>query len=246
MSSRPTAAVIELRSVCKTFGNGAAVEEVSFSVERGTCFGLLGPNGAGKTTILKMIYGFVRPTSGTVTVGGVDVGLEPGKAREGLGIAPQDDVLDPDLTVVQNLLFHARYCRLPRQKAREQAERLLRSMKLEGHADEAVAHLSTGLRRRLVLARAMLNDPGIVILDEPTRGLDRRSRGGYLQTLQEMKEQGATIMLATHEQREAEALCDRVAVIKRGQIFAEGPAEEILPPRDGGPIRAGRITETAP
>jgi lipooligosaccharide transport system ATP-binding protein len=237
--------IIELRDVCKSFGNGPAVEEVSFSVERGTCYGLLGPNGAGKTTILKVIYGFVRPTSGSVTVGGVDVRSEPGKAREGIGIAPQDDVLDPDLTVAQNLLFHARYCRLPRREARLRTERLLREMRLEGHGDEAVAHLSTGLRRRLVLARSMLNDPGIVILDEPTRGLDRRSRVRHLDVLRKMKEEGVTLMLATHEQREAETLCDRVAIIKRGRIFAEGPAAEILSARDTEHTRAHRDTEAA-
>jgi lipooligosaccharide transport system ATP-binding protein len=243
-SSRPSPA-IELRAVCKSFGNGPVVEEVSFSVERGTCFGLIGPNGAGKTTILKMIYGFVRPSAGTVTVGGVDVLREPGKAREGLGIAPQEDILDPDLTVAQNLLFHARYCSLPRGEARERTQRLLREMGLEVHADEAVAHLSTGLRRRLVLARALLNDPGIVILDEPTRGIDRRSRGKYLEALQGMKERGVTLMLATHEHREAEALCDQVAVVERGRILAEGPAAEILPPRDGGHVNPRRGREAA-
>jgi lipooligosaccharide transport system ATP-binding protein len=235
--------VIELRSVCKTFGNGAAVEDVSFAVEAGTCFGLLGPNGAGKTTILKMIYGFVRPTSGSVTVGGIDVCRQPGKAREGLGIAPQDDVLDPDLTVSQNLLFHARYCRLSRRDSRERTERLLHEMKLEGHAEEAVAHLSTGLRRRLVLARSLLNDPGIVILDEPTRGLDRRSRSACLETLKEMKKQGVTLMLATHEHREADALCDRVAIIKLGRISAAGSAAEILARHERGPSRPDRIAE---
>jgi lipooligosaccharide transport system ATP-binding protein len=242
-SSRPSP-VIELRAVCKSFGNGPVVEEVSFSVERGACFGLLGPNGAGKTTILKMIYGFVRPSAGAVTVGGVDVLLEPGRAREGLGIAPQEDVLDPDLTVTQNLIFHARYCRLPRPEARERTERLLREMRLEGHADEAVAHLSTGLRRRLVLARALLNDPGIVILDEPTRGLDRQSRQRYLNVLKRMKDDGVTLVLATHELTEAEALCNHVALMDRGRVTATGSVGAVLslvspkelPPRqaDGG------------
>jgi lipooligosaccharide transport system ATP-binding protein len=228
VNSGGDSAVISLRNVSKSFGNGPVVEEVSFSVERGTCFGLLGPNGAGKTTILKMIYGFVRPSAGTVTVRGVNVLLEPGKAREGVGIAPQEDVIDPDLTVTQNLLFHARYCRLPRRAARERAERLRREMGLEEHADEAVAHLSTGLRRRLVLARTLLNDPSVVILDEPTRGLDRGSRGRYLELLGEMKKGGTTLVLATHERREAEALCDLVAVVEKGRIAATGTAAEIL------------------
>lgn len=225
---------IMLQAVSKSFGNGLAVAGVSLRVDRGICFGLLGPNGAGKSTILKMIYGFLRPSSGTITVDGIDVAGDPGMVRRRLGIAPQDDILDPDLSVTQNLLFHARYSRIPRAEARRRAERLQRTMGLEEHAGAPVAYLSTGLRRRLVLARALLNDPSIVVLDEPTRGLDRKSRHQHLEALQRMKAQGVTMILATHELSDAGALCDRLALMERGRILATGSADEILALKEPG------------
>jgi ABC-type multidrug transport system ATPase subunit len=158
-----------------------------------------------------MIYGFLRPSEGSVRVEGLDVVRHPREVRRRLGIAPQEDVLDPDLSVTQNLLFHARYSGISAPEARRRSDQLLDSMGLSDHADAALGHLSTGLRRRLVLARALLNNPAIVVLDEPTRGLDRESRRRYVDVLQEMKKRGVTLMLATHELTEAEALCDRVA-----------------------------------
>jgi ABC-type multidrug transport system ATPase subunit len=225
---RSHAPAVELRSVSKSFGAKAVVVDVSFSVATGTCFGLMGPNGAGKSTTLKMICGIVRPSSGTVLVEGADVARAPREVRARLGIAPQEDLLDSDLTVSQNLFFHARYHRFPAAEAAARSAATLRETGLEGHAAEPVSHLSTGLRRRLVLARALLNDPAIVILDEPTRGLDRESRARYLGLLQRLKARGATLLLATHDLSEAEALCDRAALVESGRIRAEGSLWEIL------------------
>ena len=236
MSSRPSRPVIRLQDVSKSFGNGAVVEDVSFSVEKGVCYGLLGSNGAGKSTTLKMIYGFLRPSSGSIHVDGIDVLRHPGKARQRLGIAPQEDLLDPDLTVTENLLFHARYSRIPREEARGRTARLKGMMGLEEHSDAAVSHLSTGLRRRLVLARSLLTEPSIVILDEPTRGLDREGRRQYIEALQRMKNRGVTLVLATHEIREAEALCDRLSLMDRGRLKATGSTWEILSRGEAGAV----------
>jgi lipooligosaccharide transport system ATP-binding protein len=204
------------------------VRDVSLDIERGSCFGLLGPNGAGKTTTLKMIYGFLRPTSGTIIVDGADIALDPGAARAAMGIVPQEDLLDPDLDVTRNLEFHARYYRIPRSRAVPKCRDLLGAMGLEGYDGRPVSHLSTGLRRRLVLARALLNDPAIVILDEPTRGLDKKSRGRYIEMLLQLKAGGATLILATHDLEKAGLLCDRAALMDEGRIRALGTLPEIL------------------
>lgn len=219
---------VSLRSVSRRFGDAWAVSDLNLDVERGSCFGLLGPNGAGKTTTLKMIYGFLRPTSGTILVGGADISLDPGGARAAMGIVPQEDLLDPDLDITRNLEFHARYYRIPREQAREKCQALLAEMGLEGYDGRPVSHLSTGLRRRLVLARALLNDPGIIILDEPTRGLDKESRGRYIDKLRQLKAAGATLILATHDLEKAGALCDRAALMDGGRVRARGTLTEVL------------------
>ena len=219
---------VSLRAVSRRFGDAWAVRDVSLDIERGSCFGLLGPNGAGKTTTLKMIYGFLRPTSGAIVVDGADIALDPAGARASMGIVPQEDLLDPDLDVTRNLEFHARYYRIPRARAILKCRDLLSDMGLEGYDGRPVSHLSTGLRRRLVLARALLNDPAIVILDEPTRGLDRKSRGRYIDRLLHLKAAGATLILATHDLEKAGLLCDRAALMDSGRIRALGTLPEVL------------------
>lgn len=228
MSGSGAAPAVSLEAVCKAFGGGLAVDRVSFEVAPGTCFGLLGPNGAGKSTTLKMIYGFLRPTSGAIRVAGIDVVSRPRAAKRRLGVAPQDDVLDPDLTAAQNLLFHARYSGIPEAEARALVPRWLEWMGLDGRGGAAVHSLSSGLRRRLVLARVLVNDPEIVVLDEPTRGLDQASRRQYVEALQGMKARGVTLLLATHEMEEAEALCDRAALMEAGRVRELGPAAEVF------------------
>lgn len=219
---------VAVEAVSKAFRSGFAVSELSFAVARGECFGLLGPNGAGKSTTLKMIYGVFRPAAGRVLVGGADVAREPRRAKSLLGVAPQEDVLDPELGVLANLLFHARYHGLPAREARGRSHELIDDMGLAAHAGAAVSHLSTGLRRRLVLARALLCDPEIVILDEPTRGLDRESREQYLERLRGLKARGVTMLLATHDLGKAAALCDRAALMDGGRIRRLGSVAEVV------------------
>ncbi len=239
MSGSPAVPAVALRSVSKSFGGSRAVDSVSFDVGKGVCFGLLGPNGAGKSTTLKMIHGALRPSEGSVLVGGYDLHRQPREAKALLGVAPQENLLDPDLDVTQNLVFHGRYFGYTRGESLSRCRRLLDFMGLADQGPTPVSHLSTGLRRRLVLARALLSDPAIVILDEPTRGLDRESRGLYIERLQNLKAKGVTVILATHELREAEALCDRAALMEAGRILAagslwhiisDGSAEQLMPP----------------
>jgi len=219
---------VTLRSVSRRFGDAWAVKDVNLDIESGSCFGLLGPNGAGKSTTLKMIYGFLRPTTGSILVGGTDITLDPAQARATMGIVPQEDLLDPDLDITRNLEFHARYYRIPRARAREKCHALLTAMGLDGYDGRPVSHLSTGLRRRLVLARALLNDPAIIILDEPTRGLDKESRSRYIEKLQQLKAAGATLILATHDLEKAGTLCDRAALMDGGRIRALGTLSEVV------------------
>lgn len=226
MDGRGAGPAVVLTAVSKSFGNRLAVDRVSFAVPAGTCFGLLGPNGAGKSTTLKLIYGFLRPASGSIRVAGIDAVAQPRAARQRLGVAPQDDVLDPDLSAAQNLLFHAHYCGIPGARARVPG--WLETVGLDGRGDAAVHTLSSGLRRRLVLARALVNEPEIVVLDEPTRGLDRESREEYLASLLELKGRGVTLLLATHELAEAEALCEQAAFMEAGRIREIGPAAGVL------------------
>jgi lipooligosaccharide transport system ATP-binding protein len=219
---------VVVRSVSRRFGETWAVRDLSLTIERGTCFGLLGPNGAGKSTTLKMIYGFLRPTAGSILVGGVDIARDPAGASAMMGIVPQEDLLDPDLDITRNLEFHARYYRMPRTLARERSCDLLAELGLQGYDGKPVSHLSGGLRRRLVLARALLSDPAIIILDEPTRGLDRASRARYIEKLRALKAAGTTLILATHDLEKAGALCDRAAFMDAGRIRAIGPLEAVL------------------
>jgi lipooligosaccharide transport system ATP-binding protein len=221
------APAVDVRSVSKAIDGRPVVSGVSFAVARGTCFGLLGPNGAGKTSTLKMIYGFWRPSAGTIVGEGIDVWDDPREAKRRMGVAPQENLLDPDLDVRQNLSFHARYFGLPPERARERIDAVCAAMGLGGHLSSTVAALSSGFRRRLVLARALLTEPSVLILDEPTRGLDRHSLDQVLATFAGMKERGVTLLLATHDREEAELLCDRAALMGGGRILEVGDGREI-------------------
>ncbi len=224
--------VVVLQKVTKTFGRTLAVNGISFVVRRGTCFGLTGSNGAGKSTTLKMIYGFLRPNSGRITVEALDVGKRPREVRKLLGIVPQDDLLDGDLNVSDNLLFHSRYAGLSRKEGLERTGRVLQQMGLEDRERDPVANLSGGMRRRLVLARALLTRPRILLLDEPSRGLDHSSRESYLAMLVRLKREGMTLLLASHDQAEIELLCDQVAQLEYGRVKDIGPVAAEPPARD--------------
>lgn len=219
---------IEARKLTKRFGNFTAVNEIDFSVNYGECFGLLGPNGAGKTSTVKMIYGFSPVTSGKLKVLDMDIMTNARDVKSLLGIVPQEDNLDPELTVRENLLVYAGYFRLDRKTARTRADEILSFMGLEDKAHDVVENLSGGLKRRLTIGRALINDPGILILDEPTTGLDPHARRLVWQRLRQLKEEGTTMLLTTHYLEEASQLCDRLIILHHGEILEQGSPAELV------------------
>ncbi len=220
--------VIRARNLVKRFGDFAAVQGIDLDVLRGECFGLLGPNGAGKTSIVKMIYGFSPISEGELQVFGYDIRHEARKVKARLGIIPQEDNLDPDLPVRQNLLVYAGYFRLRRDVARQRVEEILEFMNLKSKSAAVVEHLSGGLKRRLTIGRALINKPELLILDEPTTGLDPYARHLVWQRLRSLKEAGTTMLLTTHYLEEASQLCDRLVIIHRGKILEQGTPAELI------------------
>jgi len=220
--------VVEADNLRKTFGAFTAVEDVSLRVRAGECFGILGPNGAGKTTTIRMLYGFTPKSGGMLRIFGLDIdrALRAIKAR--IGVCQQENNLDPDLTVQQNLELFARYFDIPRHKAREKAEKLLNFIALAHRRNDNVPTLSGGMMRRLVLARALINDPELLILDEPTTGLDPQARHQVWHRLDELKGRGLTILLTTHYMEEAARLCDRLVIMDHGRILVEGRPHDLV------------------
>jgi lipooligosaccharide transport system ATP-binding protein len=196
-----------------------AVSEVSFDVGAGECFGLLGPNGAGKSTSIHCITGFYPPTSGEVFLAGVDVHREPKRARRILGVCDQEETLDSDFRAFDQLVRHATFFHIPVEEGRRRARALLERFGLAGKSQELVEALSGGMRRRLQVARALVSGPGVLVLDEPTTGLDPEVRRVLWQILMEERGKGAAILLCTHYMDEAERLCDRVGIIAKGRIL---------------------------
>lgn len=227
----PTAiAASDLR---KVYGTAVAVDGVSFTVRNGECFGFLGPNGAGKTSTVRMIQCVSPPSGGELQVLGMDVASSARAIKGRLGVVPQDNNLDPDLTVLENLLVYARYFDLSRGVARERARNLLEFVNLAERSHHRIGELSGGMRRRLVLARALVNEPDLLLLDEPTTGLDPQARHLVWSRLRTLQAQGVTMVLTTHYMEEAEQLCQRVAVMDRGAILVEGAPEELVRQRIG-------------
>jgi lipooligosaccharide transport system ATP-binding protein len=214
-----TAPVILARGLEKSYGPVHAVRGVDFDVTPGRCVGLLGPNGAGKTTTMRMIMGLTTPSAGELSVFGVPLaGLTRGhKAR--IGLVPQDNNLDPDLSVRQNLEVYGRYFSLPAEQIAERIPALLAFMQLGERVDSGVNALSGGMKRRLILARALISDPELVILDEPTTGLDPQARVMIWKRLLDLRRQGKTLLLTTHYMDEAQRLCDEIIVIDHGRIL---------------------------
>ena len=202
-------------------GGGAfeAVRDVSFEVRSGECFGLLGPNGAGKSTTIHCITGFYPPTSGEVFLGGFNVSLEPKAARAILGVCAQDDTLDSDFRALDQLVRYATFFRVPVEEGLRRARALLGRFGLEDKAGEQVEALSGGMKRRLQVARALMSRPSVLVLDEPTTGLDPEVRRVLWDILMEERGKGAAILLCTHYMEEAERLCDRVGIIAKGRIL---------------------------
>jgi lipooligosaccharide transport system ATP-binding protein len=222
-------ALIRARGLTKTFGGFTAVDGIDFELSRrGEAFGFLGPNGAGKSSTMRMI-GCVSPRSGgELSILGLDPAADGPRIRARLGVVPQEDTLDVELTVRENLLIYGRYFGLPRSVIAERTDRLLAFVQLTDRGNDEVEPLSGGLRRRLTIARSLINEPEILLLDEPTTGLDPQARHVVWDRLFRLKQQGVTLVLTTHYMDEAEQLCDRLVVMDRGRIAAEGSPRELI------------------
>ena len=220
--------VIATHNLVKRYQNFVAVDGISFDVAPGESFGLLGPNGAGKSTTMRMIGAVSTRTSGALRVLGLDPNRYGPEIRSQLGVVPQENNLDTELKVRENLLVYGRYFGLPRARVARRADELLEFAQLEDKAGAKVDDLSGGMKRRLTIARALINDPRILLLDEPTTGLDPQARHILWDRLFRLKEQGTTLLLTTHYMDEAEQLCDRLVVVDQGRIMAEGSPADLI------------------
>jgi len=220
--------LIHARGLVKRFGDFTAVAGIDVDVRRGEAFGFLGPNGAGKSSTMRMIGCVSAPTAGTLRILGLDPRRDGPAIRARLGVCPQDDSLDPELTVRENLTTYARYFGISRPVARRRADELLEFVQLAERAGSKVEPLSGGMRRRLTIARALVNEPEIMMLDEPTTGLDPQARHLVWERLFRLKRQGVTLVLTTHYMDEAEQLCDRLVVMDGGRIVAEGSPRALI------------------
>ncbi len=220
--------LVRARRLSKAFGDLIAVDGVDFDVQPGEAFGFLGPNGAGKSSTMKMIGAVSPPTGGELTVLGMDPQTDGAKIRARLGVVPQETNLDEELPVDENLIVYGRYFDLPRPVIRERIEELLEFAQLSERAKDKVTALSGGMKRRLIIARALINQPEVVILDEPTTGLDPQARHALWDRLYRLKRDGATLIITTHYMDEAEQLCDRLVVMDKGKIVAEGSPASLI------------------
>ncbi|CAN5270525.1 ABC transporter ATP-binding protein [soil metagenome] len=216
------------RDLRKSYGEFQAVRGVDFEVYRGECFGFLGPNGAGKTSTMRMIYGAAVPTGGELMVAGLDVTRHERDVKRRIEVVPQEDNLDDDLEVKENLLVYGRYFDLPKKVILQRAEELLDFVQLTDKADAQVEQLSGGMKRRLLIARALINDPEIVVLDEPTTGLDPQARHLVWERLRELAREGKTLILTTHYMEEAAQLCDRLVIMESGRIITQGSPTQLI------------------
>jgi lipooligosaccharide transport system ATP-binding protein len=220
--------LIHARDLVKRFGAFTAVNGIDVDVAPGEAFGFLGPNGAGKSSTMRMIGCVSAPTSGTLRILGLEPVRDGPRIRGRLGVCPQQDSLDPELTVTENITVYARYFGIPRRVARERAAELLEFVQLTERAGDKVEPLSGGMKRRLTIARALVNEPDIVLLDEPTTGLDPQARHLVWERLFRLKQRGVTLVLTTHYMDEAEQLCDRLVVMDHGRIVAEGSPRALI------------------
>jgi lipooligosaccharide transport system ATP-binding protein len=228
MSETPTPSLIHARGLTKRFGEFVAVDAIDFDVAPGESFGFLGPNGAGKTSTMRMI-GCVSPTSGgTLEVMGLDPATHGPQIRARLGVVPQQDTLDLELTVRENLSIYGRYFGLSRAEVAKRADELLEFAQLTERANDQVEPLSGGMKRRLTIARSLINEPTVLLLDEPTTGLDPQARHLLWDRLYRLKQRGVTLVLTTHYMDEAEQLCDRLVVMDKAKIVAEGSPRSLI------------------
>lgn len=225
--------VVTAEGLKKNYGSLCAIDRIDFGIEKGECFGFLGPNGAGKTTVMGVIYCLMPPSSGTVRVFGMDVTEDPASIKARTGVMPQEESLDPDLSVIENLIVCARYFDIPKKISLPVAGELLEFVELTEKAEAKIRDLSGGMKRRLLLARALINGPELLILDEPTIGLDPHSRHSVWGKMEQLKSKGTTLVLTTHYMEEAEKICDRVAIMDSGRIKAVDTPSNLMAEHHG-------------
>ncbi len=221
-------AVLAVEGLRKSYGGVEVLRGTSFAIERGECFGLLGPNGAGKTTTLRLCLGLIEPDEGRIELRGLPVPAMAREARARVGVVPQMDNLDPDFTVLENLLVYGRYFGLEDHAVRASIPRLLEFAGLSGRAGARIQELSGGMKRRLTLARALVNDPEVIFMDEPTTGLDPQARHLIWERMKTLLGEGRTILLTTHFMDEAERLCSRLTIMDTGRVIAEGSPRHLI------------------
>ena len=210
--------IVSAKALRKDYGPFRAVDDIDFEISNAEFFGFLGPNGAGKTTVMRILHCFMPPTSGVVNIFGMSVVDTPSQIKARTGVMPQENNLDPDLTVFENMIVYARYFEIPKRNSVPRAWELLDFVELREKAGVKIDNLSGGMKHRLLLARALINNPELLILDEPTTGLDPHSRHSVWDMLNQLKAKGTTLVLTTHYMEEAEKLCDRVAIMDSGKI----------------------------
>lgn len=220
--------VLEMKGLIKKYGDKAAVNGISLEVKQGECFGILGPNAAGKSTLMKMMYGSAMPTEGELFVLGLNTKNSVREIKNRIGVIPQEDGLDVEFTALENLKIYARFHGIDSRIASQRAAELLQLMRLEEYADRFVQTLSGGMRRRLAIARGMINHPDLLFLDEPTTGLDPQARVWIWGFLKKIKADMGTVVLTTHYMEEAEQVCDRIAIIDHGKVLAMGSPKELI------------------
>ena len=220
--------VLSAQNLRKSYADHTVVDGVTLAIEKGQCFGLLGPNGAGKTTTLRLLLGLIAPDSGQIQMFGQAIPQQAREARQRVGVVPQLDNLDPDFSVHENFMVYGRYFGLSKDEIQRRIPALLDFAGLANRADAKIQDLSGGMKRRLTLARALVNDPDLIFLDEPTTGLDPQARHLMWQGLRRLLNQGKTIILTTHFMEEAERLCDRLVILDHGRLIAEGAPRDLI------------------
>lgn len=238
-----SATVVKARGLTKRYGELTAVKGLDLDVHAGEVFGLLGPNGAGKSTAMRMIHRVTSLTEGQLEVFGLRAGEQDRAIKARLGVVPQMDNLDEELSVLDNLLIYARYYGIDRATARKRAGELLEFLELTAKAGGKISHLSGGMKRRLTLARGLMNEPELLILDEPTTGLDPQVRLHLWDKLAELRARGVTLLLSTHYMEEAERLCDRLCILDHGAIIAQGPPRELVEEHVSAQVVEARLEE---
>jgi lipooligosaccharide transport system ATP-binding protein len=228
--------LIEAKGLTKKFDDFLAVDHIDFQVYKGECVGFLGPNGAGKTTTVRMIYCFLPPTFGELKIAGLSVYTSCREIKSLVGVAPQEDNLDPDFTVIKNLTVYCRYFGIPKDEALKRANDQLKFFQLEEKKDAPIVALSGGMKRRLIFARALINQPQILLLDEPTTGLDPQARHLAWDEVRNLKKKQVTIILTTHYMDEAAVLCDRILIMDKGKIIEEGNPTELVKKHAGNEV----------